>query len=66
MKSLEKNETFSVTQLPPSKQAVGGRWVYAIKSDMDGSDKYKAWFVAKAAVRKKAGTGRLNPVPNGC
>lgn len=47
MKSVEQNKTFSLTQLPRGKQAVGGRWVYAIKSDVDGLDKYKVRFAAK-------------------
>ena len=55
VKSLEENETFSLTQLPPGKRAVGGKWVYALKSDIDGSDKYKARFVAKG-YSQKAGT----------
>ena len=55
MRSLEENKTFSLTQLPPGKQAVGGRWVYALKKDIDGSDKYKARFVAKG-YSQKAGT----------
>ena len=29
--SLTENETFSLTPLPRGKQAVGGRWVYAVK-----------------------------------
>lgn len=52
MRSLEENETFSLTPLPPGKQAVGGRWVYALKTDIDGSDKYKARFVAKGYSQK--------------
>ena len=52
MRSLEENETFTLTSLPPGKQAVGGRWVYALKSDIDGSDKYKARFVAKGYSQK--------------
>lgn len=55
MRSLEENETFKLTQLPPGKQALGGRWVYALKTDTDGSDKYKARFVAKG-YNQKAGT----------
>ena len=47
MKSLRDN-TFTLTTLPESKKAVGGRWVYAIKSNADGSAKYKACYVAKA------------------
>jgi len=52
IKSLEENKTFSLTQLPQGKQAVGGRWVYALKRDIDGSDKYKARFVAKGYSQK--------------
>ena len=52
MRSLEENETFSLTKLPPGKQAVGGRWVYTLKSDIDGSDRYKARFVAKGYSQK--------------
>ena len=52
MQSLEENETFSLTQLPPGKQTVGGRWVYALKTEIDGSDKYKARFVAKGYSQK--------------
>lgn len=53
MKSLEKNETFSLTQLPLANRQWGGRWVYAVKSDMDGSDKYKARFIAKGYSQKQ-------------
>ena len=52
MQSLEENETFSLTQLPPGKQTVGGRWVFALKTEIDGSDKYKARFVAKGYSQK--------------
>lgn len=47
MKSLRDNTTFTLTNLPEGKKAVGGRWVYAIKTNADGSDKYKARYVAK-------------------
>lgn len=53
VKSLEENETFSLTQLPPGKQTVGGKWVYALKSDINGSDKYKARYVAKGYSPKQ-------------
>lgn len=52
MQSLEENETFSLTHLPPGKRAVGGKWVYALKSDTDGSEKYKARYVAKGYSQK--------------
>lgn len=53
IQSLKENETFKITQLPPGKKAVGGRWVYSLKSDVDGSDKYKARFVAKGYSQKQ-------------
>ena len=53
MQSLKENEAFKLTQLPPGKTAVGGRWVYALKSDADGSEKYKARFVAKGYSQKQ-------------
>ncbi|RXN30671.1 Retrovirus-related Pol poly from transposon TNT 1-94 [Labeo rohita] len=52
MKSLEENKTFTLTQLPQGKQPVGGRWVYTLKRDSDGSEKYKARFVAKGYSQK--------------
>ena len=52
MKSLRDNDTFTLTTLPEGKNAVGGRWVYAIKSNVDGSDKYKARYVAKGYSQK--------------
>ena len=47
IQSLDENKTFTPTALPIGKETVGGRWVYAIKTDVDGRDKYKARFVAK-------------------
>ena len=47
MKSLEENQTFTLTTLPEGRKTVGGRWVYSIKGDIDGHDQYKARFVAK-------------------
>lgn len=53
MQSLEENDTYKITQLPLGKKAVGGRWVYTLKCDTDGSDKYKARFVAKGYSQKQ-------------
>lgn len=52
MKSLRDNTTFTLTTLPEGKKAVGGRWVYATKTNADGSDKYKARYVAKGYSQK--------------
>lgn len=42
MHSLRENNTFTLTNLPEGKKTVRGRWVYAIKTNVDGSEKYKA------------------------
>ena len=47
MKSLTENDTFTVTQLPEGRTAVGGRWVYSVKIGVDGTEKFKARYVAK-------------------
>lgn len=46
MDSLTENNTFTLTTLPEGKPAVGGRWVYAIKENLDEVI-YKARYVAK-------------------
>lgn len=52
MQSLRDNNTFTLTNLPEGKNTVGGKWVYAVKRNMDGSDKYKARYVAKGYSQK--------------
>ena len=41
IETLEHNETFSLTELPNDKTAVGGKWVFAIKGNEE-SPVYKA------------------------
>lgn len=41
-----------MTPLPEGKEIVGGRWVYAVKNNVDGSEKYKARYVAKGYSQK--------------
>lgn len=52
IKSLEDNQTFTLTKLPEDRKTVGGRWVYSIKSDIEGHDQYKARYVAKGYSQK--------------
>ena len=47
MNALTDNNTFSLMELPKDKKLIGGRWVYALKSDPDGNDVCKARYVAK-------------------
>lgn len=39
MHSLKENDTFTLTNLPEGKKVVGGRWVYAIETNVDRSEK---------------------------
>lgn len=46
--ALKDNGTWTVMQLPPSKKAIGCRWVFKIKYKADGQvDRFKARLVAK-------------------
>jgi hypothetical protein len=48
IKALELNNTWSIVDLPPSKQAIGCKWVYKVKLKSDGTiERYKARLVAK-------------------
>ena len=48
MKSIEKNRTWQLVDLPKGKDAIGLKWVYKTKYNEDGSvQKYKARLVAK-------------------
>ena len=46
MNSLTKNNTFTLSDLPEGKNAVGGRWVYTIKESSTGAKTFKARYVA--------------------
>ncbi|KAJ4787232.1 Retroelement pol polyprotein-like [Rhynchospora pubera] len=44
--ALERNRTWTVEDLPPTKTAIGCKWVYRIKYNSDGSiERYKARLV---------------------
>ena len=45
--SLESNGTFTLTPLPPTRDVVGEKWVYTIKSGPNIEEAYKARYVAK-------------------
>lgn len=48
IKALEENKTWTVTELPPGKIAIGCKWVFKLKRKPNGNiDRYKARLVAK-------------------
>ncbi|KAL2239042.1 UNVERIFIED_CONTAM: Retrovirus-related Pol polyprotein from transposon RE2 [Sesamum indicum] len=48
LQALEANNTWKVSPLPPSKRAIGCKWVFKTKLRADGTvDRYKARLVAK-------------------
>lgn len=52
--SIEKNNTWVLTELPPGQKAIGLKWVFKIKKDMNGEViKHKARLVAKGYVQKQ-------------
>ena len=52
--ALEDNETWSVTELPKGKRAIGSKWIYKLKLKSDGStERYKARLVARDTIKLK-------------
>ena len=45
--SLHKNNTYTLVPYPNEKQIVGGRWVYSVKVEPSGKERYKARYVAQ-------------------
>ncbi|KAJ0440609.1 putative RNA-directed DNA polymerase [Helianthus annuus] len=51
--SLQKHNTWTLTDLPEGKQAIGLKWVFKLKFHADGKiQKYKARLVAKGYAQK--------------
>ena len=42
MRSLEKNDTWVLTELPAGKIALLNKWVFRIKTEPDGQRRFKA------------------------
>ncbi|XP_019055977.1 PREDICTED: uncharacterized protein LOC109115883 [Nelumbo nucifera] len=48
IEALEKNDTWTIVDLPPKKHAIGNKWVYRIKYKVDGTiERFKARLIAK-------------------
>nr|KYP64927.1 Retrovirus-related Pol polyprotein from transposon TNT 1-94 [Cajanus cajan] len=51
--ALLKNNTWTLVQLPPDRNAIGCKWVFRIKENSDGSvNRYKARLVAKGFLQQ--------------
>lgn len=53
MNSLEKNQTWCLTNLPVGKRALQNKWVFRVKEEHDGSKRYKARLVVKGFQQKR-------------
>ena len=53
MRSLEKNDTWVLTELPTGKRALLIKWVFKIKTEPDGKRRFKARLVVKGYSQRK-------------
>jgi hypothetical protein len=47
LRTLEKNNTWTIVEPPKGAQVLKSRWVYKIKEPLNAPVKYKARFVVK-------------------
>ena len=53
MDSIQRNDTWKLTELPHDKKKIGTKWVYKTKFNSDGSvERHKARLVAKGFTQK--------------
>lgn len=54
MDTIEKNDTWVLTELPPGHKPIGLKWVFKLKKDSEGNIvKHKARLVAKGYVQRR-------------
>ncbi|KAL8116623.1 hypothetical protein AgCh_022969 [Apium graveolens] len=54
MEAIEKNETWTLTELPPSQKSIDLKWIFKLKWDTKGEIiKYKPRIVAKGYVKEQ-------------
>ncbi|KAL9256460.1 Copia protein-like protein [Drosera capensis] len=54
LESIEKNNTWTLTELPPGHKVIGLKWVFKLKKDSEGRViKHKARLVAKSYVQRQ-------------
>lgn len=52
-KALLKNKTWITTALPSDQKPIGCKWVFSVKTDINGNvEKFKARLVAKGCSQK--------------
>jgi hypothetical protein len=53
IQSIQRNETWSLTELPAGAKKIGVKWIYKTKLNEFGEvDKFKAWLVAKGYAQQ--------------
>ena len=53
MQSIEENNTWKLSELPPGKKTIGLKWIFKLKKDAEGKVlKHKARLVAKGYVQE--------------
>lgn len=51
--ALRQNKTWTLVPLPPNRRAIGCKWLFKIKENVDGAiQRYKAHLVAKGFNKK--------------
>ena len=53
MRSLEKNDTWVLTELSVGKRALLNKWVFRIKTEPDGKRRFKVRLVVKEYSQRK-------------
>lgn len=54
LEALERNNTWTLTTLPPDKTAIGCKWIYKVKYHADGTvERLKARLVAKGYTQQE-------------
>ena len=51
--SLKERGTFKEVKLPKGRKALGGKWVYKVKNEQDGSKRFKGRYVVQGFRQKK-------------
>lgn len=53
MSSLEENQTWTLVDPPKGRKVIRNKWVFKVKRDRDGNERYKARLVAKGYTQRE-------------